>query len=177
MTAKQAGRAYRSSSAASTEHHNLPLTCALRTLSQDRPPLVPPTPFWTLRAAAVRSVRRAIGIADPTRPLFLAGSRTGQSHLGVRSKSSDLARSSGDVPRARTPPSCAATVQIPQKIDGITAPPNTSASCHKRSWLHNHRPSSAAASTRNHKSLRRRPLTRRWWTFDLVHTNGSAFAL
>ena len=34
-----------------------------------------------------------------------------------------------------------------------------------------------AASTRNHKSLRRRPLTRRWWTFDLVHTNGSASSL
>ena len=33
------------------------------------------------------------------------------------------------------------------------------------------------ASTRNHKSLRRRPLTRRWWTFDLVHTNGSASSL
>ena len=33
------------------------------------------------------------------------------------------------------------------------------------------------SSTRNHKSLRRRPLTRRWWTFDLVHTNGSAFSL
>ena len=32
-------------------------------------------------------------------------------------------------------------------------------------------------STRNHKSLRRRPLTRRWWTFDLVHTNGSASSL
>ena len=26
----------------------------------------------------------------------------------------------------------------------------------------------SSASTRNHKSLRRRPLTRRWWTFDLV---------
>ena len=34
-----------------------------------------------------------------------------------------------------------------------------------------------APSTRNHKSLRRRPLTRRWWTFDLVHTNGSASSL
>ena len=34
-----------------------------------------------------------------------------------------------------------------------------------------------SASTRNHKSLRRRPLTRRWWTFDLVHTNGSASSL
>ncbi len=34
-----------------------------------------------------------------------------------------------------------------------------------------------ATSTRNHKSLRRRPLTRRWWTFDLVHTNGSAVLL
>jgi len=33
------------------------------------------------------------------------------------------------------------------------------------------------ASTRNHKSPRRRPLTRRWWTFDLVQTNGSAFSL
>ena len=32
-------------------------------------------------------------------------------------------------------------------------------------------------STRNHKSLRRRPLTRRWWTSDLVHTNGSASSL
>ena len=34
-----------------------------------------------------------------------------------------------------------------------------------------------ASSTRNHKSLRQRPLTRRWWTFDLVHTNGSASSL
>jgi len=33
------------------------------------------------------------------------------------------------------------------------------------------------ASTRNHKSLSRRPLTRRWWTFDLVHMNGSAVLL
>ena len=33
------------------------------------------------------------------------------------------------------------------------------------------------SSTRNYKSLRRRPLTRRWWTFALVHTNGSAFSL
>jgi len=32
----------------------------------------------------------------------------------------------------------------------------------------------AITSTRNHKSLRRRPLTRRWWTSDVVHTNGSA---
>src|SRR3984893_15883035 len=32
-------------------------------------------------------------------------------------------------------------------------------------------------STRNHKSLRRRPLTRRWCTFDFVHTNGSASSL
>jgi len=32
-------------------------------------------------------------------------------------------------------------------------------------------------STRNHKSLSRRPLTRRWWTFDLVHMNGSAVLL
>ena len=30
---------------------------------------------------------------------------------------------------------------------------------------------------RNHKSPRRRPLTRRWWTCALVHTNGSAFSL
>jgi uncharacterized caspase-like protein len=35
----------------------------------------------------------------------------------------------------------------------------------------------AYASTRNHKSLRRRPLTRRWCTFDLVHTKGSAVLL
>jgi NAD(P)-dependent dehydrogenase (short-subunit alcohol dehydrogenase family) len=33
------------------------------------------------------------------------------------------------------------------------------------------------ASTRNHKSLRRRPLTRRWWTLDFVQTNGSACLL
>jgi hypothetical protein len=32
-------------------------------------------------------------------------------------------------------------------------------------------------STRNHKSLRRRPLTRRWWTLDFVQTNGSASLL
>src|SRR5882757_6715013 len=40
-----------------------------------------------------------------------------------------------------------------------------------------HGPNPAGTSTRNHKSLRRRPLTRRWWTFDLVHTNGSASSL
>jgi putative transposase len=33
------------------------------------------------------------------------------------------------------------------------------------------------ASTRNHKSPRRRPLMRRWWTCALVHTNGSASSL
>jgi hypothetical protein len=33
------------------------------------------------------------------------------------------------------------------------------------------------ASTQNHKSLSRRPLTRRWWTWDLVHTNGRASLL
>ena len=38
-------------------------------------------------------------------------------------------------------------------------------------------PPMSMPSTRNHKSLRRRPLTRRWWTFDLVHTNGSASSL
>ena len=32
-------------------------------------------------------------------------------------------------------------------------------------------------STRNHKSPRRRPLMRRWWTCALVHTNGSASSL
>jgi type IV secretory pathway VirD2 relaxase len=34
-----------------------------------------------------------------------------------------------------------------------------------------------ALGTRNHKSLRRRPLTRRWWTLDFVQTNGSASLL
>ena len=46
--------------------------------------------------------------------------------------------------------------------------------------LHADRTSAARdkpASTRNHKSLRRRPLTRRWWTCALVHTNGSASSL
>ena len=32
-------------------------------------------------------------------------------------------------------------------------------------------------STRSHNSLTRRPLTRRWWTLDLVQANGSAFSL
>lgn len=38
-------------------------------------------------------------------------------------------------------------------------------------------PISLWTSTRNHKSLRRRPLTRRWWTLDFVQTNGSASLL
>jgi hypothetical protein len=40
-----------------------------------------------------------------------------------------------------------------------------------------HQSSIFETSTRNHKSLRRRPLTRRWCTFDFVHTNGSASSL
>jgi len=35
----------------------------------------------------------------------------------------------------------------------------------------------AGTSTRSHNSLIRRPLTRRWWTWDLVQANGSAPSL
>src|SRR5262245_47282742 len=60
---------------------------------------------------------------------------------------------------------------------GFYSPGGFVAIDHRHLDIHEDEVGLLRASTRNHKSLRRRPLTRRWWTFDLVHMNGSAVLL